>query len=461
MNHPRSFPPPKSLTRLRVSDGLDITVERWNLAHQYHRQRQNIYYQSLHQPGIVYGLGVCLIDAPEGIAPQYRDRRWLQIQPGLGIDCHGNVIIVPQPIEFQIVSQASNNLPLTIYLVISYVDPEQLHDGNNYEAVETFRVDEKNQPPTAEEIELCRIRLQPGETVLQAPRNVFFPSPNCLDLRYRPQARSAPQSLVKIAMVELDYQQEPEKADSLQRLLNSCLGLYPAMAGEQQLGVISLDSALEQNSIFHYDLLYLSQQRSQQLSSEQEELLKTYLERGGAILIEISIRNTKIEDLRTLESQLIQAIARLESLEDMAAQDGGTESTQPSTLIELKPSLQTELQATKNTLKEEIEKMTLIYYQFAQQLGTPLDPWEDLSGDHPLRNQPFLFAALPKINHQSLQLSIGGGLIIIIGELSAAWRLDKTLELDRESIRNAQEFGINILHFACQRRKMTQALYPL
>ena len=462
MNHYWSFSPLKPLTRLQVTDGLEITVERWNLAHQYHRQRQNIYYQSLHQPGIVYGLGVCLIDAPEGIAPQYRDRRWVQIQPGLGIDCHGNVIIVSQPLEFQIVSQARNNIPLTIYLVISYVDPEQLRHGNNTEVVETFRVDEKNQPPTPEEIELCRILLQPGETVLQAPRNVFFPSPNCLDLRYRPQIGTAPQSLVKIAMVDLDYQQELEKADRLQRLLNSVRGLYPTMEGEQQIGVISLDSTPDKNSIFNYDLLYLSQRRSQQLNQGQLELLKTYLVRGGAILIEISIQNTKIETLRCVESQLIQAIERIESLEEnMTAQDGGTESTQSGdAVIELKPSLQTELQATQEKLKEEIEKMTLSYYQFAQQLDTPLDSWEDLRRDHPLRNQPFLFAALPKINHQSLQLLIGGGLIIIIGELSAAWGLDKSLELDRESIRTAQEFGINILHFACQRRKMTQALYP-
>ncbi len=460
MNHYWSFSLLKPLTRLQVTEGLEITAERWNLAHQYHRQLQNIYYQSLHQPGIVYGLGVCLIDAPEGVAPQYRDRRWLQIQPGLGIDCHGNAIIVPQPLEFRIVSQARNNIPLSIYLVISYVDPQELQNGNNPETVETFRVDEKNQPPTPEEIELCRILLQPGETVLQAPRNVFFPSPNCLDLRYRPQVKTAPQSLVKIAMVELDYQQEPEKADCLQRLLNSLRGLYPTMAEEQKIGVISLDSAPDKKSIFNYDLLYLRQRRAQQLSQGQLELLKTYLERGGVLLVEISIQNTKIEELRTVESELIQAIARLEALEDMAAQNGGTESTQSSAVIKLKPSLQTELQATKKTLKEYIEKMTFSYYQFAQQLDNPLDSWETLNRDHPLRNQPFLFAALPKINHQSLQLFIGGGIIITIGELSAAWGLEKSWELDRESIRTAQEFGINILHFACQRRKMTQALYP-
>jgi hypothetical protein len=464
MNYPWTFSPLKPLTRLQVTDGLEITAQRWNLAHNYHRQRQNIYFQSLHQPGIVYGLGVCLIDVPEDIAPQYRDRRWLQIQPGLAIDCQGNLIVVPQPLEFRLVSQVRNNIPLTIYLVISYVDPQELQNVNNPEVIETFRVDEKNQPPTPEEIELCRILLQPGETVLQIPRNVFFPSPNCLDLRYRPQSRIAPQSLVKIAMVDLDYQQELEKAERLQQLLNSVEGLYPTLTGEQEIGVISLDLDLDKNPIFNYDLLYLGQPRSQQLSQGQVELLKTYLERGGTILIEISIENTKIEALRSGESQLIQGIERLDYLaENIEVQAEGTESSQSGTfmeLIKLKPSLQAELQATQAKLKQEIENMTSGYYRFAQQLDTPLGSWEDIGRDHPLRNQPFLFAALPKINNQSLQLFVGGGLIIIIGDLSAAWGLDKNLKLNRGDIRTAQEFGVNMLQFACQRRKMSQALYP-
>ncbi len=37
------------LSRLVVRDGLLLNAERWRQAHQYHRQRQNLHYQSLHR----------------------------------------------------------------------------------------------------------------------------------------------------------------------------------------------------------------------------------------------------------------------------------------------------------------------------------------------------------------------------------------------------------------------------
>jgi hypothetical protein len=69
-----------------------------------------------------------------------------------------------------------------------------------------------------------------------------------------------------------------------------------------------------------------------------------------------------------------------------------------------------------------------------------------------------LFAALPTINEQPIQLLTGGGIIVIIGNLSIAWGLDETLSIPRETIRTAQEMGINILHFAWRRRQLMQAM---
>ncbi len=68
MSAPMSQLQIKPLERLVVNDGLLLTAQLWQQAHDYHRQRQNIYYQSLHQPGIVSGLGVCLIEPPTEIA---------------------------------------------------------------------------------------------------------------------------------------------------------------------------------------------------------------------------------------------------------------------------------------------------------------------------------------------------------------------------------------------------------
>ena len=80
---------------------------------------------------------------------------------------------------------------------------------------------------------------------------------------------------------------------------------------------------------------------------------------------------------------------------------------------------------------------------------------------HPLRTPPFLVAALPSINEQSLQISNAGGIVLVEGNLSAAWGLDDHLTIARNDIRTAQELGINILSLALQRRQMQNWLQEL
>lgn len=93
-------------------------------------------------------------------------------------------------------------------------------------------------------------------------------------------------------------------------------------------------------------------------------------------------------------------------------------------------------------------------HSLAEQLKTPLKPLEQLRRDHPLRTKPFLFAALPLVNQQPIHLKVGGGLILAIGNLAAAWGLDEALSLSRVTIRTAQELGVNILQYAWKRRQL-------
>ena len=90
----------------------------------------------------------------------------------------------------------------------------------------------------------------------------------------------------------------------------------------------------------------------------------------------------------------------------------------------------------------------------AQKLGYSLKP---LSKNNYLRREPFLFAALPQsLKNQPLQLVCDRGLIMTYGNLASLWGLDEQLSLSREQIRSGQELGINILHYAWQRRSFTQ-----
>jgi len=387
MSHPFPPPPIKPFNRLQASDGLLINAERWRRAHEYLRQRQNAHYQSLNQPGIVCGLGVRVIPAPSAVKAEYRDNRWVQIQPGIAIDLVGNPIVVPTTIDFRFATEVSDSEPVMVYLILSYVDPEDLHrDGQNDVIQETFRIDEKSKRPEASEVELCRLFLQPGPVSITQPSDIFFPGYNNIDLRYRAQAQARRQAIVRVAQLS---QADPEAARNffnLSYLLQAVEVLYPSLQGADEVGQVSI-----QDNVQEYDLLYLTGKQTLSLNSREFESLKSYLDTGGVLLVDAPLDATAL-----------------------------IESTQA----------------------------------LAQQLESPLKPLEELRRNHPLRTRPFLFAALPMVNQQSIQLFLGGGIILVVGDLAAAWGPDQALTVSRVVIRTAQELGINILRYAWRRRQL-------
>jgi len=92
-----------------------INSDRWQLAHNYHWQRQNLLYQSLFQAGIVTGLAVSPIPPPQNVPAKYRDGRWLLIHRGIAIDAHSNFIIVSEPMEFRLANWEQNTVRPVAY----------------------------------------------------------------------------------------------------------------------------------------------------------------------------------------------------------------------------------------------------------------------------------------------------------------------------------------------------------
>ncbi|MBD2449277.1 DUF4159 domain-containing protein [Nostoc sp. FACHB-152] len=388
MTHPFPQPEIQPFERLHPTDGLLINAERWSKAHEYHRLRQNTHYQSLNQPGIVCGLGVRSIPAPRQVEAKYRDGRWLQIQPGIAIDVMGNLIVVTASYDFPIDLEVASSEPLTIYLVVSYVDPDELRRGQQRDIVqETYRIDQKNSTPEASEIEICRILLEPGQNVISQAADAFYPGYNNIDLRYRRYAQARPQALVRIAQVS--HGEDGEYARNffnLAYLLQSVEALYPRLRGADEPSEVPLSENIQE-----YDLLYLTGKESLFLNDFEFNALKNYLNLGGILLIDAPLdANNLIESTHAL----------------------------------------------------------------AQQLETPLKPLTELQRSHPLRTKPFLFSALPIINQQLIQLFLGGGIILIVGDLASAWGIDREFNLPRLTIRTAQELGINILNYAWKRRQL-------
>jgi hypothetical protein len=282
MTHPFPTPTIAAMQRQQVKDGLLLTAERWQRAHDYGRKRQNLYYQSLNQPGIVCGLGVCPIPAPEAVAAEYRDNRWVQIHPGIAIDLEGNLIIVPERINFRIATELKESEPVTVYLVAQYRDPDQLGTTTDQEVVqETFRIDERSTSPGRSEVELCRILLVAQQHLISTPTDAFFPGYGDLDLRYRRQAQARPQGLVQVAKINHDDTECNRNFFNLTYLLRAVEDIYPALRGKESIDQISWE-----DDLYPYDLLYLTGRKALSLNTHQFSMLSQYLKVGGTLFVD-------------------------------------------------------------------------------------------------------------------------------------------------------------------------------
>ena len=311
MTHP--FPPPsiEPFERLQASDGLLINAERWQKAHNYHRLRQNTHYQCLNQPGIVCGLGVRDIPAPSNVQAKYRDGRWVQIQPGIAIDVAGNLIVVNRHYDFPIDLEVASSQPIMVYLVVSYVDPDELRRSQQREIIqETYRIDQRNSTLDPSEIEICRILLQPGQTEVTQPTEVFFPGYNNIDLRYRRRAQARPQSIVRMAQVNHGDDDCFRNFFNLSYLLQSVEPLYPDLRGTNEPGQVSWEDDIQA-----YDLLYLTGQQGLSLNSIEFASVKNYLNSGGVLLVDAPAdAHPLIESIHALAEGLEHPLTPLEEM---------------------------------------------------------------------------------------------------------------------------------------------------
>ena len=400
-----STPSIDPLHRLNVRDGLIVNAERWELAHRYHKHRQNIHYQSLNEPGIVCGLGIQIIQAPASGARLQKQSRWLKIQPGIAIDIEGNPIVVDQSVDrsFPFVSPKISNKnfdeEITVYLVVSYEDNQTLIEEEGWREREWFKFDQQINPPTQKQIELCRIKLRVedialGRFELKKPQNVFLPEINEIDLRYRPSAKTKSQALVNIATTAPQSHNSSSQTanQSLEYLMQSLNVLYPNLQGNTEVEEDILAKDLE---LRNTDLIYIHSRQIDNLyiMDFRKKALDDYRKLGGMILIETN---------------------------------------------------------SEATLEEINESISLLF----EVTINPWQEWHNSSEVHSFKTQPFLFAALPKYIKN---IYYSEGIIVVLGSLSKAWG-GEFEELSRNDIRTAQELGINILNFAWKRRNMMKLL---
>ncbi|MEB3211608.1 MAG: hypothetical protein VKL39_09635 [Leptolyngbyaceae bacterium] len=483
MSNPLPPPDLHPFDRLHVSDGLLINAERWQLAHAYHRQRQNLHFQSLNQPGIVDGLGVCIIPPPENVASQFRDRRWVQIQPGLAIDVNGNPIVVPEAVNFRIASipdpQADRHHPKghgetarntvtgergnqTVYLILRYVDPETLERQQGTQVVrETYRIDEKDRPPQANEIELCRIHLSAEFTALEPTKDVLNPTLDSLDLRYRPQICPRSTASIRVAI-----HNESPLVEGIESLLRSLPGLYPKLQPLPPVIFTDLTPDI-QSALSDCAALFTSHTFFQELLQPHAPTLQRYIQNGGSIIVEHPIQDDELGELLVIHQRLSEAIKQISSVQDVADSRirrspnptlGAPASN--SEMDRMHGELTQELDEISVVIEEKLALISSVYEPFLHPLDVTLTSWENLPFLHPLRCQPFNFSRLPTFAQQLHKILVGRGFCVILGNITSALQGYLGEPLSRGDLRAAEELGINALYTTWQRHRLTQLQSP-
>ncbi|MEO1403202.1 MAG: hypothetical protein AAFV72_18410 [Cyanobacteria bacterium J06635_1] len=404
------------LQRIQVNDGMLITADHWQIAHSYHQQRQTIHYAALHQGGIVSGLGVSVGPIPEGAPSKYRQPRWLTIQPGLAIDAQGNPIVVAKSESCYLSAQPTEES--TIYIVLKHSERSSQADI----VQEAFQILEKDVPAEADEVELCRVRMMAGSGAIATPDNVFSPTANQLDLRYRQPVQPRPQLTARVAA----WSRRRERIPQFEGLFESLPSLYPALRGQ----IISQP--------LKSDLSYLAYDEFCQCDRTEQHRLALYLKRGGVMLIEATAG--ALGELYQVEAELRVAAKR--------------QGTTPS----LQAAAEQELIEIQSCIQDAVAQLAAPLQAFLETESLALPDAGNLPAEHRLRSQPFRFGYWPTLNSQPIGFYGWGGLLLLVGPLPQAW--GHLSDLPRDEIRSAQELGINLLKFAAHRRQMHQWLAP-
>jgi hypothetical protein len=434
----RPYPRLEVFERLHISDGLAINADRWQQAHTYHRQRQNFQYQSLHEPGIVYGLGVSIV-------PDQPDDRLLHIQPGVAIDILGNPIVVPQVEEFCITSEPDAGQAMLVYLAVNHVDPDDLRRATTAKTVrETFRIVEKLHLDPRD-VEICRIDLQSGFAGIHLPENVFAPTANQLDFRGRCQPQLHPQFRVQVGQVTSNHSTDAITQMGLSDLLRSLPALYPALRGQPTVQTYSAQTL--GRSALDCQLLYVPYAVLLTLPNPALQKLQTFLTQGAVVLVTIDFAEAELLDLLQISQELHIGLKEAERDPDLFDQTGA--------------QLEAEIAAIATAVTQRLVEIQQELGAIAPQLGLDLSESGELAIDHPLRWQPFTFSQFPTRFDQPIYVRAWGGLVLLVGDLSQSWGRTAQPEVPRDVLRSAQEWGINLLHFAAQRHQWTQAMQPV
>lgn len=257
------------IKRIKPFDGMSVTAEIWEMAHEYHRQRERLHAMTSHGAGILAGLKVIAND-PANSA--------IYILPGVALDASGEVIIVSEPMTYDIGSSMTGLL----YVLLTYGEGQANSDNNDSGGPRfihaEYGIEVQGELPPTHHVELARIRRQNARAPLTDAKDSAHPQANEIDLRFRHDL------LVKLpvaASVAVCYMGQGTTTVGMG--LNN---LARAITHASGLRVFVDDDVSLAADLSGYTLVYLVGRGNAQASPDQMNTIYQYAQSGGTLFIE-------------------------------------------------------------------------------------------------------------------------------------------------------------------------------
>lgn len=255
--------------RPKAVDGMGVTAEIWEEAHEYHRQQQRFHNLIHHGPGIVAGLEVVASDPPDTA---------VYISPGVAVDPLGRLIAVTQPMTYDIGDSQKG----TIYLLLSYGESRPRAEGTQtggpaYVQTE-FGVETATTLPTAPVVELARIRRPEQKTKFTNAKDANRPGASELDWRYRRYVGPLADDAVGVGVVYAGGKPLAPHARGAVSLARAFTHITSRAVNVDEIG---LGPGLE-----HYTVLCLVGQGAFKFTADEMNFLNFFLNNGGTLFIE-------------------------------------------------------------------------------------------------------------------------------------------------------------------------------
>lgn len=257
--------------RIKPYDGMSVTADVWNQAHEYHRQYNQAHNLFFHGSGILVGLEVVASDPPDSM---------VFILPGVAIDPYGKVIVLAEPVAYDLGDEIDGPLFLTIIQRESTTNLKKNNDGSGLAFLQDeFLITARQSVPERSMVELARFTREKRTSNIKDAENPKGPKINEIDLRFRRNISLNSEQLLTSAVIYLGEVKEKIQGQGLIRLAD-------VVKKSDHINLVVNDDVQLDPGVLGNTFIYLIGAGKFKLTNAQLKGLQGYITRGGFLFME-------------------------------------------------------------------------------------------------------------------------------------------------------------------------------